>query len=193
MAIPFKRWPKEIRFDSSAKSWDFIAEELEEQYSCDEMHYFKLAMNIVNSPPHGHLWYRHYVVVLQRCSSYWESALGVCLYEMSVLWRHLLRESLLLNEHDLHSRMNNLRGWKSTWKKQAWPGTHTFAMTKRNTLFLVKPEYFQVLFQPLRLFTLLQRSCSLSYLHLQFKIGFISERKSVNTLFTIASFANKVK
>ena len=66
-------------------------------------------------------------------------------------------------------------------------------MTKQNALFLVKPEYFQVLFQPLGLFILLQRSCSLSYLHLQFKIGFISERKSVHTLFTIESFANKVK
>ena len=36
--------------------------------------------------------------------------------------------------------------------------------------FPIKPEFFQVLFQPPRLFMVLWRSCSLSYLYLQFKL-----------------------
>ena len=74
----------------------------------------------------------------------------------------------------------NLSGWKRTWKNSGLTGnrTLTFVMTGRNALsidlihptrgqtrirFPVKPEFFQVLFQPLRLFILMPRACSLSY------------------------------
>ena len=51
MAIPFERWSKVLSFDSSAKSWDFIAEELEEQYSCDKLHYFNLTIKYSQFSP----------------------------------------------------------------------------------------------------------------------------------------------
>ena len=43
--------------------------------------------------------------------------------------------------------------------------------------FPIKPEFFQVLFQPPRLVMVLWRSCSLSFLYLQFKIKLISYYK----------------
>ena len=54
-----------------------------------------------------------------------------------LLWSLVLSELWIYeNEHDLRSRMNNLSGWKRTWKNSGLTGnrTLTFVMTGRNAL-----------------------------------------------------------
>ena len=65
------------------------------------------------------------------------------------------------NEHDIRSRINKLTDWKRPWKNSGLTGnrTHAFAIDRT---------------KPLRLFILLRRSCSVSYLSaVQIAIYFI--------------------
>ena len=76
------------------------------------------------------------------------------------------------SEHDLHSGMNNARSWKRNLKKtQAWLGIEPSPL--RRIERSIQPSqrsgfdswssfnFFRFLFQPLKLFILLQRSGSL--------------------------------
>ena len=64
------------------------------------------------------------------------------------------------SEHDLCSRMNNLSGWKRTWKYSGLTKKRVFRLVIAKVWVPGQACFFQVLFQPLRLFILLCRSCS---------------------------------
>lgn len=76
------------------------------------------------------------------------------------------------NEHDTsvgetkliisYSIFHIVLTFESEWNAVMWPTNRCFRSMARIG-FLVKPEFFLVLFQQLRLFILLWRSCSTSY------------------------------
>ena len=130
-----------------------------------------------------------------------------------------LQNELYESKRDLRSRMNNLSGWKRTWKNSGLTGNQANcrasslyvrnipdgneltmtcspvglissmdralrpAIAKVIVRFPIKPEFFQVLFQPLRLFILPQGSCSLSFLYPQLKNWSISYISIQNQLY----------
>ena len=130
-----------------------------------------------------------------------------------------LQNEVYESKGDLRSRMNNLSGWKRTWKNSGltgnqancrashctfviylmvtnlqWPALQLAwlaqwiralrpAIAKVMVRFPIKPEFFQVLFQPHRLFILPQGSCSLSFLYPQLKNWSISYISIQNQLY----------